>query len=93
MTKRQIKKLRERISKFIKFEIQESRGLFGDFPKSYPSKIVMAEDHYMALTRYITYKKRITKEICGFSIFDETSQEWGKVRVKNTKTGFKRYFK
>ncbi len=35
MTKRQIKKLRERISKFIEFEIQESRGLFGDFSESY----------------------------------------------------------
>ncbi len=93
MTKRQIKKLRERISKFIEFEIQESRGLFGDFSESYPSKIVFAEDHYMALTRYITYLKRKTKEICDFSIFDETSQKWGKVRVKNTKTGFKRYFK
>lgn len=93
MTKRQIKKLRERISKFIEFEIQESRGIFGDFHKSYPSKIVLAEDHYMALTRYIKYKKRETKEICDFSIFYETSQKWGRVRVKNTKTGFKRYFK
>lgn len=95
MKKRQIKKLRERISKFIEFEIQESKGLFGigDFSESYPSKIILAEDHYMALTRYITYKKRKTKEICDFSIFDETSQKRGKVRVKNTKTGFKKYFK
>lgn len=93
MTKRQIKKLRERISKFVEFEIQESRGLFGDFSESYPSKIVLAEDHYMALSRYIKHKTRETKEICGFSIFDETSQMWGRVRVKNTNTGFKRYFK
>ena len=93
MTKRQIKKLRERISKFIEFEIKESRGLFGDFPESYPSKIVLAEDHYTALSRYIKYKTREKNEICGFSIFDETSQMWGIVRVKNTKTGFKRYFR
>lgn len=91
MTKRQIRKLRERIAKFDAYLVQESVGLFGDFSMCHKWRKVMAEDHDHALERYMKTKERQTKETIGISYL-QTEKMFARLKVTNIKNGIKKYY-
>ena len=94
MTKRQIRKLRERIAKFDAYIVQESWGLFGEFSRCCEYRKVMAESHSHAVERYVKIEERQRKE--KSELRDcwcyETTWRFARVKVTNKKGEKKYYF-
>ena len=101
MKARHIKKLRKRIATFDTYCIRESAGAFGDFYGFNRLGLIMddyyitADSYELALKRFFKkYErefKRVHDHYCKTPI--ETTVQWGDIMVKNTKTGFIRYYR
>lgn len=78
------------------YEIRRSDRLFGSFWDSdAPNAVVRAYDARHALQRYFARYRRRNKEYHEYDgkTLLETTYSWGVFQVKNTRTGFKRYYK
>lgn len=78
------------------YEIRRSDHLFGYFRDSdAPNAVVRAYDARHALQRYFARYRRRNKEYHDYDgkTLLETTYSWGVFQIKNTRTGFKRYYK
>lgn len=94
---RKFREMREDFNKFSDiYEIRRSERLFGSFWDSDdPNAVIRAYDARHALQRYFARYRRRNKEYHeydGRTMF-ETTYGWGVFQVKNTRTGFKRYYR
>lgn len=94
---RKFREMREDFNKFSDiYEIRRSEHLFGSFWDSdAPNAVIRAYDARHALQRYFARYRRRNKEYHeydGRTMF-ETTYGWGVFQVKNTRTGFKQYYK
>lgn len=101
MKARHIKKLRERIKTFNTYEIRKSVGLFGDFFGCNRLGLVMdnyyitADNPELALKRFFRYYERSWKRKHDYytSRPQETTERWGRIIVKNLKSGFMTFYR
>lgn len=92
MKARQIKKLRQRISKFKPYAVHWTSicHLFGEY--SDRAEIVMADSFKMAITRFIHYDERKHKERSEYhDCYTETERKWGKLMVIDER-GYKKFY-
>ena len=87
--------LRNKMRTWDVYEIYRSDRLFGSFWScDRPVAVIRAENSKHALERYF---KKYRKKYNEYHEYDgrtlrETTHNWGVFLVKNTRTGFKRYF-
>lgn len=101
MKARHIKKLRERIKTFNTYEIRSSASLFGDFFGCNRLGLVMdnyyitADSPKLALKRFFRYYERMMKRRHDnyTSNPEEITERWGKIMVKNLKSGFMTFYR
>lgn len=87
--------LRKKMRTWDVYEIRRSERLFGSFwDSAEPNAVIRAANSKHALERYFDKYRRRYKEYHDYDnkILRETTYGWGVFQVKNTRTGFKRYF-
>lgn len=87
--------LRKKMRTWDVYEIRRSERLFGSFwDSAEPNAVIRAADSKHALERYFDKYRRRYNEYHAYDnkILRETTYGWGVFQVKNTRTGFKRYF-
>ena len=93
MKARHIRKIRKRVDKFDTYEIHESIGMFGTPYHDTTEAIVKADSVTMAMRRFFRYYERRYKRYHDdrTTCPSETTREWGRFEVVNTRTGFHHY--
>ena len=100
MKARHIKKLRKRISNFNVYKIRRSAGVFGDFfgnnrlGLKMDDYYITADSHELALKRFFRYFRRAFKRRHGndTGYVYETTCDLGEIMVKNTNTGYMKFY-
>ena len=98
MKAKTIRRLRKKISSFDKYIVLESYSLFGSFDSDLEvGTKILADSPEMAMRRYVKMEERRYKEVsalnCHWDWCYETTAEWGRVRVYNTRTRWKTYYR
>ena len=90
MKARYFRKLRAKVSYY---QVITSYGLFGDFPSRDFGNKILAKSFENAIERNNRrYEKKYKQKSNYTGVCDETTEEWGKVKVVNDK-GYKKYFR
>lgn len=99
MKAKYFKKLRKRIGSLQTYTVRETFGLFGDFfGHDYGHKMsdheISTTSYLRAITIYMKQYRRNNKKKSDYekSEYNETSEKWGRLMVKN-QNGFMKFFK
>ena len=91
-----LRKLRKKLPTWDTYEIYRSRCEFGCFALVEPCMTLKARSSYHALKRYLNKYELMEQEVHPMKFQRtpyETTYMWGKVKVRNTRTGYKIYYK
>lgn len=94
MRAKDIRKLRIKIANFNLYEVCETRKYCGEFYKPKSSRLILACNFEHALQRFLKFYHRKYKKIHDIEIFkyDECSEYYGKIMIRNSRTGFERFY-
>lgn len=95
MKAKYIKKLREKILKFDEYEISTACRLFGEPYGGEPLGAAIKSDSPLNAWRKFCrkYRRHYKESNNYYDCYCTTTSQWGKIRVKNLKTGYKYYYR
>ena len=93
MKARHIRKIRKRVAMFDTYEIHEAVGMFGGPYHATTEATVTAGNTVEVMRRFFRYYRRHYKRIHDDYTSEsvETTRQWGRFEVVNTRTGFHHY--